>query len=150
MCGHVPLYYGINLRICSVRLRHKRINMLLREKAAMDMFYYIAQKAYGHAALYYGINVWTCTLSQKRMGHVPLSKHKKVQKNAYWFWHGHTICKSSGKSPCPVTKRHLTDKRLKRWKMREKLVLFLVELLVVCSMVGRLLAWLIILSNYYI
>ena len=83
MCGHVPLYYGINLWICFVRLRHKGINMLLREKATMDMFYYIAPKS-----------VWTCPIIlrhkcmdmyviTKTYGHVPLSKHKKVQKNAY-------------------------------------------------------------------
>ena len=28
-----------------------------------------------------------------------VSKHKKVQTNAYLFWHGHTVWKFSGKSP---------------------------------------------------
>ena len=27
------------------------------------------------------------------------SKHKKVQMNPYLFWHRHTVCKISGKSP---------------------------------------------------
>ena len=35
------------------------------------------------------------------------SKHKKVQRNAYLFWHGHTIGTFSGKSPLSSHKRTL-------------------------------------------
>ena len=37
------------------------------------------------------------------------SKLKKVQTNAYLFWHGHTACKCSGNPLCQATKRHLSS-----------------------------------------
>ena len=50
------------------------------------------------------------------------SKHKKVQMNAYLFWHGHTACTFSGKSPLSSHKTTLKQQinGSKRWKMRER------------------------------
>ena len=45
-----------------------------------------------HLNLNYAVLVLRCVC-------VCRSKHEKVQMNAYFFWHGHTVCKFSGKSP---------------------------------------------------
>ena len=67
------------------------------------------------------------------------SKHKKVQKNAYLLWHGHTICIFSGKSPLSshkMTLNSLMGKNNEKW---ESSLSFLGWSLVACSVLGRLL-----------
>ena len=71
-----------------------------------------------------------------------ISKHKKVQTNAYLFEHGHTVFKFSCKSPLLSHKMTLKQQinGQKQWKMKEKDFSCFGWVFTACLVLGRLLA----------
>ena len=91
-----------------------------------------------------------CVVSANKCFSVLLSPSKHmflfsvwyVPTNAYLFWHGHTVCKFSGKSPLSSHKTTLKQQinGLKRLQMREKNLPCVSCVFVAYSVLGRLLA----------
>ena len=71
---------------------------------------------------------------------VLLSSHWKVQTNACLFYHRHTVCKFSGKSPLSSHKMTLKQQinGQKQWKMKAKDLSCFGWVFTACSVLGRL------------